>query len=171
MDHSISALPTDMNPLTSSSWRLRGGRDGQARLSGPGNVIISLPGWLSFSEESAIVWLSADVVDIDAAHSIVDFSAPSIPCIREPAAVDVWIATQFTRIMRTGLPCEIRDVLPNFPAQFSRELLQLTFERAPVDTAAQSLDYVWDMLCQLAGRWRGVRRSRAISATGSMESG
>ena len=87
------------------------------------------------------------------------------------SAVDIWIATQFTRIMRTELPCEIRDVLPNFPAQFSRELLYLTFERAPVDTAAQSLAYVRDVLCQLAGRWRGVRRSRAVSATGPMESG
>ena len=67
---------------------------------------------------------------IYAARRVVDFPDQPIARIREPAAIDTRIATQFLRIGRSGLPCEISDALPNFLAQFSRELLYLTFEGA-----------------------------------------
>jgi len=85
---------------------------------------------LWFAEKVVIVRLSTDVVDFDAAHGVIDFPDQSIACIREPAAVHTRIATQFPCITWTRLPCEISDALPNFLAQFPRELLYLAFEGA-----------------------------------------
>jgi hypothetical protein len=67
------------------------------------SIAASLPGRLSFAEKVIVVWLSADVVDFDAAHGVIDFPNQPIACIRDPAAIHTRIDSQLPRITGTRL--------------------------------------------------------------------
>jgi hypothetical protein len=49
--------------------------------------------WSRIVEEFLVVRLPTDIVDVDAACSVVDFPDQPIARIREPTAIDTWIAT------------------------------------------------------------------------------